>query len=82
MKMGLYAFKDIKIGFMKPWTEHNHETARRLYFKAIEDEQQNIINQYPSDIELWTLGTYDDKTGQIHSEPEFMEKYEKKESKK
>lgn len=82
MKMGLYAFKDIKIGFMKPWTSQNHETARRLYFRAIEDEEENIVNQFPSDIELWTLGVYNDQTGEIHSEPEFMEKYIKKEPKK
>lgn len=75
MKMGVYAIKDTKIGFMNPWLSHNDQTAIRTYKTAQEEIEPNSINTNPEDKELWKLGTFNDNTGHIEAEVEFLMGY-------
>lgn len=68
----LFAIKDTKIGFMNPFLNHSKNTAIREFTNGANDTVKNVINTNPEDKELWYLGTYDDQTGAIYSNPEFV----------
>lgn len=72
MKIGMYAFKDTKIGYMNPWTSHNDETAIRTFRSAVMDENENAIKNHLKDIELYKLGTYNDDTGELEKNHKFL----------
>lgn len=70
--MNIYAVKDIKAGkFMNIWLETNDHSRERAY-DTIRKDTSTIIGQYPTDFELWRLGEYDDKTGEIIPGIEFI----------
>lgn len=72
MKIKLYAIKDTLIAFKSIWTSHNNDTAIRAVKSSI--EAQTHATSEIEDLQLWYLGTYDDQTGFIESEPEFIAK--------
>ena len=73
--MKLYIIKDNLIGFTNPpFPCQSDEAAKRLFVMLARESQQNIVNQYPENTELWKLGELDEKTGQITSDVVFLDK--------
>lgn len=69
----IYAIKDVKRGqFMNIWTESNDATAKRN-FDTIRKDPKTIFGIYPTDFELWSLGTYEANTGVITSDIRYVE---------
>lgn len=67
MKIGIYAIKDVKIGFMSTWQSHSDETATRAFI--------NTEMPYKQDFELWKIGIYDDQLGIIENDQKFITNY-------
>lgn len=70
MKIKLYTIKDTLVAFKSIWTSHNDETAKRAIKSSIEYEK--APKSEIEDMQLWYLGEYDDQTGKIESEPQFV----------
>ncbi len=71
--LNIYCIKDAKAGFMTPFYLQNDDIAIRSFKKAANDVQSNAVNDFPEDKELWFLGTFDERTGNINgTEPEFL----------
>lgn len=66
MKNIIVAIKDTKIGFMPPFTIENKEVAKRTFAKAIQKHGSNL-NEFPADMELWEIGSYENNTGKIET---------------
>ena len=64
MKTSIYAIRDIKNDFGTPFTAANDNVAKRMY-QAEQKNKDSMLAQFPADFELWKLGEYDTKTGQI-----------------
>lgn len=74
MQLAIVAIKDLKTGtFMAPGHIHNVAAAVRDFETGINrpDENSNLY-MYPSDFELWKLGTWDDITGEFVNKQEFV----------
>lgn len=69
--MKIYAFRDIKIGFMEPFLQQNNQIAVRT-FKATLENTKSLMNAYKEDIELWQIGEYNEETGDILPEKEYI----------
>lgn len=74
MKYKIYSIKDTKIGFMNPFISHNDGTALRDFTNGANDQGRNAINTNPEDKELWRIGEFDDQTGAITSDIQYMVK--------
>lgn len=70
--MILYAIKDVKIGFWKPFCQLNEAVAVREFTNMVNSERDEFVKDNYSDLELWCLGTYNDKTGEIVSKVDFI----------
>lgn len=64
MKKILFAIKDTKSEFMHVATAVNENIAKRQY-KMLIDDKESEIGAFPSDFELWQVGTYETSTGEI-----------------
>ena len=63
--MKLYAIRDLKAdGFQQVWQAANDEVAIRQ-FKIICDDKTTLYGMCPNDFDLYSLGEYNDKTGDI-----------------
>lgn len=69
MKVSIYAVRDIKNDFGAPFTATNDNVAKRMY-QAEQKNKDSMLAQFPADFELWKLGDYDTKTGQIYTDIE------------
>ena len=72
MTLKIYAIKDTKVGFMQPFYQANNAVAIRAFTNAVNAEQTNNINQNLDDMELWHLGEYNDDTGEIKSDIQYL----------
>lgn len=63
----LYAIKDVKTTFWKPFVELNEQSAVREFSNLINSRNEFTEQNY-SDLELWQIGTYDDTTAEIVSD--------------
>lgn len=72
MKMNVYSIKDVKVGYMQPFYQANNAVAIRAFTNAVNDEKVNNINQNADDMELWLLGQFNDETGVIESNVQFL----------
>ena len=70
--MNVYSIKDVKVGYMQPFYQANNAVAIRAFTNAVNDEKVNNINQNADDMELWLLGTFNDETGVIESNVQFL----------
>ncbi|MDD6223557.1 MAG: hypothetical protein PUB18_00965 [bacterium] len=71
----IYCLKDIKIGYMQPFTMQNDAVAIRAFANSARANQPNNVNTNSEDIELYCIGEFNDTTGKINGiEPEFMAK--------
>ncbi|UPW41774.1 nonstructural protein [Peromfec virus RodF7_13] len=72
--MNIYAVKDVKIGFNEPFLQANEAVAIRT-FKTMINGLNTPVKGYEEDIELWQIGTYDERTGKITTtteEPKYI----------
>ena len=71
----IYAIKDTKIGFTAPFVMQNDAVAVRAFSGMAQSQQPNQVNTYPDDKELWTMGEYNDQTGEIiPTKPKYVAK--------
>ena len=71
MIYGLYAIKDVKTVFWKPFTHHNDLSAQREFANLV-NSGNDLVASNVDDFELWKLGEYNDATGAILSKPCFV----------
>lgn len=71
MITGLYAIKDTKTTFWKPFVHHNDLSAQREFSNLVNSGNELVASNV-EDFELWRLGSYDDATGVIESEIVFI----------
>ncbi len=72
MIKSIFSVKDVKVAaYMPPFFMESDVSAQRaLYELAIDPKTQ--ISKYPSDFELWSLGTYDDASGELVSNVRYI----------
>lgn len=69
----LYGIKDCKIGEVLHLFEAvNEEIARRQMGNAVNDDTKTELVLNTSDFELYRLGKFNHKTGEIESKVEFI----------
>ena len=71
MKINLYSVKDKKVGYMNTWGELNDNAAKRDFADAINDTR-STLNKHPYDMELYRVGIWDDQTGEIKADFEYL----------
>lgn len=71
MKLVMVSVKDRAAeAFMRPWVVQQPAQAIRSFTDEVNRAaHDNPIYQHPEDYDLYTLGTFDEETGQI--EPEY-----------
>lgn len=72
MILGIYAIKDTKVAFHAPFYSHSDATAIRDVQTAVNDIQASYVKQHIDDNELWKIGTFDDVTGIVTSDVQFL----------
>lgn len=74
MKCIICSIKDDMIGFMNPFIQHNEMEAERT-LRTLVNDPASQINKNPGDYSIWTLGKFDDQTGEIEpNKPEMIVK--------
>lgn len=70
--INVYAVKDdVSSSFNQPFLMVNDQIAIRG-FKTLAQDESTDIGKYPTDFSLYRLGQYDEKTGVILSDVEFL----------
>lgn len=73
MILEIYVIKDTVIGaFQNPYLQHNQAHALRTAKEAVNDQSNNTLKENTKDKQLWRLGKFNDVTGTIESNPEFI----------
>lgn len=74
MILNIYSVKDSAVGRYSstPFMLENDEVAKRTFSTAINSGTQSQVAIYYKDMQLWRLGEFDDKTGEINSDVEFI----------
>lgn len=73
MKVKLYAIKDTVVGELQNIVEsQNDAVIIREIHNTINSPTENALKTNYKDKQLYRLGEYDTKTGQIESKVEFM----------
>lgn len=63
--MKIFAIRDIKVeGFNTPFFQTNTAVGLRLY-ENLRQDPQSMVSKNPEDFQLFELGEWDSKTGQI-----------------
>lgn len=70
MILNVYAIKDVKASFWRPFTHVNDALAVREFTLLINNESS--VKDVAMDLELHRIGTYDDATGVIVSAVEYV----------
>lgn len=70
--MKLYSIKDVKVGFMSPVMRKNDEQAIRDYKLTLNSPESNIFNSNPEDYELWRVADFNEDTGAVTPELQFV----------
>ncbi len=68
----LYSIKDKKIGFNSPFTAPNNYAAIRMFADTVKDEN-SMLAKHPEDYELYKLGSFNDDTGEIVADCQYLE---------
>lgn len=72
MNLKVYAVKDTKVGeFMSPWVSNNEQTALRA-LRVVVNEKGTDFDRYAEDMQLYQLGDFDTKTGNLKAELKFI----------
>lgn len=73
MKIEIYSIKDAKVGvYQSPFYAQNHAVAVRTLKSAVNDDTKTNLTLYPEDFQLFHVGTFDDVTGELTSNVEFV----------
>lgn len=72
MISGVYALKDVKVGFWKPFTQPNDAVAKREFDNLVNGSADTFIVQNYQDLELYKIGSYDDETGVLTSDVQYL----------
>lgn len=73
MKLYIYAVKDtIQGAFMNPFYLQNDNVAMRSFKNTIQSETMNQIKMNAKDMQLFKLGEYEEATGEIVSDVQFL----------
>lgn len=71
----LYTIKDTLVGFINaPFPSENDETAKRLFVSLAKESQDNLVNTFPENKELWRVGYIDKNTGNLISAVQFLDR--------
>lgn len=68
----LYAIKDVKVGFWKPFIQPNEAVAVRDFSNMVNSDRDQFVSDNFSDLELYQIGYFDDTTGDIVSMVKFV----------
>lgn len=71
--MKIYSVKDTKLGFTTVFTAPNNAVAIRMFADTC-NQKDTLIAQHPADFELFGLGEFDQDTGTIKPEVQFLER--------
>lgn len=63
----IYAVKDVKVGFDKPFYGHDNESAVREFVRSCNSQPGFDKELLVKDLELYVLGEFDEETGKITS---------------
>ena len=66
MIYGVYAVKDILIGFNAPFIMGNDEVAKRTFKQTVGNKPER------NDLQLWKLGNWNDETGTFTNNSPLM----------
>lgn len=69
MKFGVYAIRDVKVGFQSITVQPNDPVAARS-FESTVINSDSILFTHAADFALYRIGTWDSDTG--HIDPEEM----------
>ena len=70
--INLYSVRDTKGIYMDTFPMPNDEVAKRTFQDALQDKK-TIIAQHPRDMELYRVGTWESKTGELTGiKPEYL----------
>lgn len=73
MKINIYSIKDTKVGaFKSPFYAQNNMVAMRSLKNAVNDKNGGELYLNAEDFQLFNLGEFDDITGQITNNVEFI----------
>lgn len=72
--LNLYSIKDIKANrFQGVVPFPNDDMAKRAFTSAVNSsESAGLLSQYPEDVQIFRLGSFDDVSGEIQSKQEFL----------
>ncbi len=71
-KKNLFAIKDTKVGFWKPFIQPNEAVAVRDFSNMVNSSDNPFVRDNYMDLELYSLGCFDDITGSIDSDVSFI----------
>lgn len=71
MIYGIFAIKDVKVGFMQPFIQVNDAVALRE-FTNIVNSGSSVVSANYTDMELYRIGSYNQDTGLIESKVDFL----------
>lgn len=70
---GVYAIKDTVVGaFLRPFTHVNDNSAIRDFASTVNDPKNDFMKQNHGDMSLYKIGTFDDATGELTCNVEFI----------
>ena len=73
MNMKIYSIKDTKVGaFKSPFYSHNDSVAIRSLQNVVNDPNAGELHLNAEDFQLYRLGEFNDITGDILSNVEFV----------
>lgn len=70
--MHLYSVKDAKSQIFGQIFSARHKSEAVRQLSVVANDGQSMLSRYPSDFELWCLGTMDETTGIITPAAEFI----------
>lgn len=73
-KQQLFAIRDQKTEhYTQPWLAHTPGEAQRN-FQRLVDDSNTQVGQFPTDYDLYSLGSYESSTGKItaHDTPQHI----------
>ena len=74
-KIKIYSIKDLKEGkFAQPFYFINDAMAKRALFGSVNygEKGKSTLADYPTDYDLYKLGEYDEKTGELKTDIKFI----------
>lgn len=62
MIYGVYAMRDVKVGFLTPTFDVNDESAKRNFSFAVLNSD-SVLSSFANDFSFYKLGEYDSESG-------------------